>query len=75
MPIAKQLKMMEVILILYHKSKEVVAANIPIARVLESGLFDKLVKIKYDIPNDKLEMFDDYKKDIEEQFAKITANA
>jgi V/A-type H+-transporting ATPase subunit A len=74
-PIAKQLKMMEIILLLYHKSKELVAANIPISRIAETGLFDRVVKIKYDVPNDKLEMFDDYTKDIEEQFAKITENA
>jgi V/A-type H+-transporting ATPase subunit A len=74
-PITKQLMMMNIILQLYHRSKELVAANIPIARVLETGLFDKIVKIKYDIPNDKPEMFDDYKKDIDEQFSKITANA
>jgi V/A-type H+-transporting ATPase subunit A len=74
-PITKQLKMMDIILQLYHRSKELVAANIPISRVLETGLFDKVVKIKYDIPNDKLEMFDDYKKDIDEQINKITGKA
>jgi V/A-type H+-transporting ATPase subunit A len=74
-PITKQLKMMDIILELYHRSKELVAANIPISRVLETGLFDKVVKIKYDIPNDKLEMFDDYKKDIDEQINKITGKA
>jgi V/A-type H+-transporting ATPase subunit A len=74
-PISKQLKMMEIILLLFHRSKELVAANIPISRVLETGLFDKIVKIKYDIPNDKPEMFDDYKKDIEAQFSAITAKA
>jgi V/A-type H+-transporting ATPase subunit A len=74
-PISKQLMMMEIILLLYHRSKELVAANIPISRILETGLFDKIVKIKYDIPNDKPEMFDEYKKDVLEQLGKITAVA
>lgn len=74
-PIAKQLKMMDIILYLYQRSKELIAASIPISRILETGLFDKVVKIKYDIPNDKLEMFDDYKKEIDETLGKITAAA
>ena len=69
----KQLLMMQTILHLYERTKHLVSANIPIARVLEKGLFDKLLKMKYDIPNDKLEMFDDYQKDIDKQIDEITA--
>ncbi len=74
-PIEKQLKMMDAILFLYHRSKELIAANIPISRILATGMFDKINRMKYDIPNDKLEMFDAYKKDIDEAFGKITAAA
>ncbi|MEE0266002.1 MAG: V-type ATP synthase subunit A [Acutalibacteraceae bacterium] len=70
--IEKQLLMMKTILHLYEKTKHLVTANIPISRVLELGLFDKLVKMKYDIPNNKLEMFDDYIKEIDEKLAHIT---
>ncbi len=70
--IEKQLLMMKTILHLYEKTKHLVTANIPISRVLELGLFDKLVKMKYDIPNNKLEMFDDYIKEIDEKIAQIT---
>ena len=69
----KQLLMMKTILHLYERTKHLVSANIPIARVLEKGLFDKLLKMKYDIPNDKLEMFDDYIKDIDQKIEEITA--
>ena len=31
-----------------------------ISAILETGIFEKLVKIKYDVPNSKLEMLDDY---------------
>ena len=38
---------------------------------METGLFDLLIKMKYDIPNDKLEMFDEYKREIELNLAKV----
>ena len=71
--IEKQLLMMKTILHLYDRAKHLVSANIPISRVLEAGLFDKLLKMKYDIPNNKLEMFDEYIKEIDEKIAEITA--
>ena len=74
-PIEKQLKMMDIIVFFYHRAKELIAANIPISRIQETGVFDKIIKIKYDIPNNKLEMFDDYKKDIDETLKNITAAA
>ena len=61
----KQLKMMQVILHLYEKSMNIVSKQIPISNILSTGLFDKVVKMKYDIPNDKLEMFDEYIKEID----------
>ena len=74
-PIEKQLKMMQVILDFYHRCRELVAASIPISRIQETGLFDKIVKMKYDIPNNKLEMFDAYLKEIADTLGHITAGA
>jgi V/A-type H+-transporting ATPase subunit A len=74
-PIEKQFKMMSIILYLYHHVKELIAANIPISSIIDTGLFDKVVRIKYDIPNDKLEMFDQYKKDIDDALGKLTSAA
>ena len=59
--------MMKVILHLHEKAKEVVAREIPISKLTALGLFDKLTKMKYDIPNDRLDMFDDYIREIDEQ--------
>ncbi|MBR2109242.1 MAG: V-type ATP synthase subunit A [Ruminococcus sp.] len=70
-PLEKQLKMMQVILYLYDRSKEVIAKDIPISKLLALGIFDKLTKIKYDIPNNKLEMFDDYTKEIDEKINSV----
>ena len=65
-PLEKQMKMMEVILYLYHKCQEIVARQVPISKIMQTGLFDKLVKMKYDIPNDKLDLFDSYKAEIDQ---------
>ncbi|MBQ6624445.1 MAG: V-type ATP synthase subunit A [Clostridia bacterium] len=61
----KQMKMMQVILHLYKKSMKIISKQIPISNILSTGLFDKAVKMKYDIPNDKLEMFDEYINEID----------
>lgn len=71
-PLEKQKLMMKTILHLHAKAKDIVAQNIPLSRILNLGLFDKLTKMKYDIPNSKPEMFDDYIKEIDEKLAAIS---
>ena len=70
-PLEKQKLMMKTILHLYDKAKKVVAKEIPISKVIELGLFDKLTKMKYDIPNSKPELFDEYIKEIDEKLDAI----
>ena len=70
-PLEKQKLMMKTILHLYEKSKEIVAQEIPLSKILALGLFDKLTKMKYDIPNSKPEMFDEYIKEIDEKLAAL----
>ncbi|HHZ05254.1 MAG TPA: V-type ATP synthase subunit A [Clostridiales bacterium] len=68
----KQKLMMNTIIHLYHRAKHVVASGIPISQVLKLGLFDKLTKMKYDIPNNRLDMFKDYIQEIDSKIATIT---
>ncbi len=70
-PLEKQKQMMKVILHLHEKAKEIVAQGIPISKILELGLFDKLTKMKYDIPNSRLEMFDEYNAEIDEKLGTL----
>ena len=70
-PLEKQKKMMQVILHLHEKAKEVVAREIPISKIIKLGLFDKLTKMKYDIPNSRLDMFDDYLKEIDDKLGEL----
>lgn len=61
----KQLKMMETILYLYDKSKALVTMGMPMSVLRQSDIFERVVNIKYDVPNDHLELFDDYHKAID----------
>lgn len=69
-PIKKQLKMMQVILHLYHAANKVIATKVPISTVLKTGLFEKVIKIKYDVPNDRTDMLDGYITDIDTALSK-----
>ena len=70
-PALKQLKMMQSILHLYDRSKEVIARQIPISKITATGLFDRLIKMKYDIPNKNPEMFDTLCSDIDNAINEI----
>ena len=64
-PMEKQFKMMEVILYLYKKSRSLISMGMPMSVLKENPIFDKVIAIKYDVPNDNLAMLDDYKKQID----------
>ncbi|MCR4780515.1 MAG: V-type ATP synthase subunit A [Ruminiclostridium sp.] len=64
-PMSKQLLMMRVILRLYDRAGDALARGVSVRAILGTGLFDKLIKMKYDIPNDKPEMFREYSREID----------
>ncbi len=64
-PLIKQFKMMDIILYLYKKSKALIGMGMPMSVLMEDPIYDKIISIKYDIPNDRLDMFDDYKKAVD----------
>ncbi len=64
-PVYKHYKMMQAILHLNMKAKEALARQIPVSRIFSTGMFDKVIKMKYEIPNDKPDMIDDYIKEID----------
>ena len=70
-PLEKQKKMMRIILYLNRKARHLIAASIPISRVIETGIFDRLIKMKYEVPNDKLEMFDKYVEEIDKTISDV----
>ena len=64
-PLSKQARMMETILYLYRKSKALVMMGMPMSVLKEDKIFDRVISIKFDVPNDRPELFDEYKKDID----------
>ncbi len=70
-PLEKQYLMMKAILCLYEESKKAVASGVTAAALLETGLFEKVIKVKYDIPNDKPEMFRLLNVEIEQGIKKL----
>ena len=67
----KQYKMMELILYLNQKAKALVAMGMPMSVLKSENIFEKIIAVKYDVPNDKLEMFDDYHKSIDEFYENV----
>ncbi|MDR2074275.1 MAG: V-type ATP synthase subunit A [Oscillospiraceae bacterium] len=63
----KQKLMMKLILHLNEKVKNLIYVSIPFQRILEIGIFEKLARIKFEIPDDKKETFDSYESQIDKQ--------
>lgn len=75
-PMSKQFQMMEIILYLYKKSRSLISMGMPMSVLKEDNIFDRVISIKYDVPNDHPEMFDDYKKAIDDFYdAVVERNA
>lgn len=67
----KQFKMMEVILHLYRKSRDLITMNMPISVLKEENIFERVIAMKYDVPNDRLDLFDNYMKDIDAFYDRV----
>ena len=71
-PLPKQLRMMEVILHLYHGARDAITGRgvqkhaVALSEILETGIFSRLTKMKYEIPNDRLELFDEYDAEVDQ---------
>jgi len=70
-PFEKQYKMMKIISYLYVEAKKLVSKKIPTRLILETGIFDRVIKIKYDVPNSNLAMLDDYFTEIDQALLKV----
>ena len=70
-PLEKQLGMMKVILYLYDQCAAMIRKGHAISTILATGIFGEVVKIKYDVPNSKLELLDDYYTRIDQALASV----
>lgn len=67
----KQFKMMDVILYLYKACRKLVAMGMPMSVLKAEGIFEKVIAIKYDVPNDNLQLLDMYKVEIDEFYQRV----
>ena len=63
--------MMEIILYLYRKARTLITMGHPMSVLKESSIFDRVISIKYDVPNDKPELFESYKKAIDDFYDEV----
>ena len=70
-PMEKQYKMMETILYLYRKCRALILMGMPMSVLKEDNIFEKVIAIKYDVPNDKPELFDTYIQAIDTFYDKV----
>ena len=72
-PMKKQMKMMETILYLYEKSKALVTMGMPMSLLRKHDIFEKVIAIKYDVPNKDLGAFDRYRQAIDDYYNAVLA--
>ena len=70
-PIRKQFLMMHVMVYHKTKSKPLVTMGMPMSILKESNIFDRIISVKYDVPNDRLDMFDDYRKEVDRFYDEV----
>ncbi len=66
--LSKQYLMLKIIDTLYEEALKCVKLNIPISTIRQQSVIQDVLKMKYDIPNDKLEMFDELSNQINNSF-------
>jgi V/A-type H+-transporting ATPase subunit A len=63
--------MMQTILYLQEKAGKLISMGMPMSVLKKHNIFEKIISIKYDVPNNKLSMFDDYKLAIDNFYNKV----
>ncbi|CUX22206.1 V-type ATP synthase subunit A [Clostridium sp. C105KSO13] len=67
----KQFLMMDTILYLYKQSRSLVTMGHPMSVLKSEDIFDRVIAIKYDVPNDKPELFAQYLRDIDAFYQRV----
>lgn len=67
----KQYKMLHVIDDLYENALKCVKMGIPLSTIRKEQVFEDVVKMKYDIPNDHIELLDDLRERIVKVYAEL----
>ena len=67
----KQFLMMDTILYLYKQARALVTMGHPMSVLKSENIFERVIAIKYDVPNDRLELFAQYRRDIDTFYQRV----
>jgi V/A-type H+-transporting ATPase subunit A len=72
--VQKQISMLNLILYFNDRAYQIVKKGAPISVIHNLPVVEVLIRMKTQIPNDRMEMFDDIHKEIDEQMTKLEAD-
>lgn len=72
MSIDRQFKMMELILYLYDEAQKIISRAVPISQLVKTGVFDSVIRLKFEIKENDDSIFNDKKQEIDKAFAAVT---
>ena len=58
---------------LYDGAKELLSQSIPLSQIKATGIFEQLIRMKYEIPNEDLSKFEAYETAVDEAISQVTA--
>ena len=67
----KQYKMLKTIDYLRRACSQLVEKHIPVSLMTQTGIFEKVISIKYDVPNDNVALLDTYPDKIDAALATV----
>lgn len=73
-PLKKQAEMLKTIELLYERGLKAIKKKIPISKVRDGELYDKVMKMKYTVPNDRLGKIEELKDHINEFYDELESH-
>ena len=70
-PIEKQYKVIESIVLLYEELVRLVEKGIPFSEIKEMGLYEELIRLKYVVSNNEIYKYDDFNREAREKLKQL----
>lgn len=70
-PLIKQFKMMQTIILIYDRSLKLIEKRIPLSEIKKLGFFEEYVKLKNNVANDDIGKFSDLNLRIKNRLKKL----
>ena len=70
-PLIKQYKMMQTIILLYERALKLIEKRIPLSEIKKLGFFEEYVKLKMNVANDDLGKFSELNSRIKNRLKKL----